>query len=341
MLSKATFLHLAISCAIFSIVAPMSVACDSAQSPHAVDPSDAGRTTAAVALPAVQRIFSVAVAPPSELGTTQRARRIAELIVGKSLAGIDLAASYRTQSSSEWWTIAPIPDRPSVFIRFNRRSNDLVVSDHTLEHDVAATLALPELSQDKARRIFDQYIHTVASAAMLGPLDLALNHVKVGWTDYGAGRSDGLVTVPATILDYRFRVYPQLAGLPLLNSLVRVAVHRSGRVASIRLLRSDVSVLSERVSARVFTDSECVSRFKSEFPRAIIKDQVLGYFLPDSPSANVELEPQCAFSFVERVGSGDMAVSRRKHVRYSITSRGAPRTLLGGFSGDSGHSEPK
>jgi len=220
------------------------------------------------------------------------------------------------------WLARPIPARPNVAVDYHLETDDLRVSDMSLVQDYDSPAAVDENS---AREVFHRAFEALVSAGIVRRNDYDLTREHVGYTKHGSGSTiDGVTTESAPqISEYHFRVRRLLDNIEFANELVKISIHATGRISRVRVVGAEVGARVGSLKARVLSDADLRSRFAKDYPNGYAEwNQVLYAFGGEENSGVIE--PKHVFSFSTVTESDNSTVvSRRKEVRYAITSNDA------------------
>jgi len=261
-----------------------------------------------------------------------RARRLAEIVLGKALVDAPFQESLARSvaDSSRSWDGRVDAVAPGLHVRYERSTDTLMVTNPEFESKIPEVENDPPASESAARLVFDAVIVQLEQAGFISASDYDLKNVHVGWTDYIVStRSDEEPPEPR-ILNFRFSAPRMIDGLPFRDGRLRVAIHRSGRVASIKLRRAAVQLVQagRSVPSKVSLP-ECEARFRREHPNGSVRLAQVAYVLP-SPDADGVAEPKCVVSFSEVTPQpeGPPVVARQQQVRYSLADASAEPVVL-------------
>lgn len=290
-----------------------------------------GESSATDVAPAVTGRSSYVVTSPdtSDVAVAARARRVAEVVLGKSMTDAvvleSLARAVQELPTTRYSKVTAV--HPDLSVRYDQGSDTLVVANEELEFRPPAVEGDAPANEAAARSVFDATVSQLAQAGVINPEDYDLKNVRVGWTDYVVARSDE--EPEPTVLNFRFNAQRLIGGLPLRGAGMRISVHRSGRIASVKLRRASVKISAGARVPTTVSLPDCEARFRREHPDGSVHSAELAYVLPD-PGAHGVAEPKCVVSFNEltRQPTGETVVARRQQARYSLTDAAADAIIL-------------
>lgn len=186
-----------------------------------------------------------------------------------------------------------------------------------------------------ARRTFDE----LGKRNVVNPAEYNWDGADVASTWIGAGTLDGKVTDPRRRVEYRITARRQINGIEVANAGIRIAVHPSGRVSAVRV--GGPKIESKRDAGREeptgngrwrekkVSIPELDARFEREVApkkgQAKVAWARVMYVMPEDQGRAV-VEPLYIVSYSVHVpaADGQVAISRRKTVGFSLTDPSAP-----------------
>jgi hypothetical protein len=203
--------------------------------------------------------------------------------------------------------------------------NGLVADDHAVDVDVA---------EEGARRVFDE---TIARLSREVPDDFKgvdLARVKTARLHQASAQSGRPETLRTDIKAYVFSAPRTANELEVLGSEVVIAVHRSGKVASIRMrgLLPGVRPADPALAApreRVVSSEALLRRVQEAYPSAVVQSAGLLYPVgtPADASGGRAVEPREVFVVFEKLHDGS-GYGRGRRIAFSVTDRRAPGVNL-------------
>jgi len=291
--------------------------------------------------------FEVSWARPSVTEVAARTRSVAEVMLGERLPEHSLETELAASNTPGRLTFgAALGTAQADFLGEYRHGADELVLDNrklgqdTSGSDIGETVALS--------RCADALQH-LADAGVLDRGSFDMNTAVMTKTLQGTGTSD-TSDLQEAVVSYDFLLRQQLNGIPFINAGVRISIHRSGAIQSVRIGGARVAATSENGALKPSTPGYTFSakldtsyygaRFAQEFPQGEIRSEGVKYMLPKSvdPEAGQKqvLEPRYVFSYSNHDGT---FAGRRRYVGYSLSNPTAPAVDLetvpaptGGFS---------
>jgi hypothetical protein len=225
---------------------------------------------------------------------------------------------------------------PEVDIVYYQEFDDLRVTNSVLQDDVTGDADVPDKDEyvaHRARRAFEECFDRLAKAGLIDGKHFDLNKTRVSHTQFAAAPQgmDGHVLTT----EFVFSLLRKINGIDFANAGLKVAVHRTGRIAFIRLGGATVASTMEHGPFEVPTGSGFLfprkvsarsvrERFAHDFPEAQVHYDVIKYILPDDQRRAI-IEPRHVFAFsrVSNVDGLDV-ITRREFVGYSLREPGTP-----------------
>jgi hypothetical protein len=264
-----------------------------------------------------------------------RAGAAAEVFTGEKLVAPRIVArkagGKRLQLS--------IPEAPALEVTYLADYDELRIVDRELMHSTAPK---DELSQDeavkRARRLFDE----LARRRLIDERQFRWDNLEVASTWVGRGAVDGSTAEERKRIEYRITLRRVLNGIEVANAGIRIGVHVSGRVSSLRLggvsigsrVKGDVDepIGKGRWSKRQVATEGLKARFEREIgargnTRIAWAREM--YVMPENKRTAI-VAPMYVVSYSLAVPTDDdqLAVSRRKTIGFSLTEpQAAPMDL--------------
>lgn len=258
-----------------------------------------------------------------------RARRAAEVLSGRSLQDAAFQASYDERTAGG---TVPVWEDNSVsatgiHVRYDVGTDTLLVDDPGLEVGIPEGSERRIASSDAARPVFDRALSHLDAAGLLEIADYDLVNVQVAATKYAEGWSDG-PSPEEQVVNYRFTARRMLGNIPVLDADVRIAVHVSGQISSIRLNRAGLTLTERATNVPKLSLAQCQKRFGQEFANSYVNYALIGYVL--SSGSEAILEPKCVVSYSSLTprSDGPSVVGRRQQARYDLLDESAPPTVF-------------
>ena len=245
------------------------------------------------------------------------------------------AALLKFRPDAEFWAFdnGNVDGRSRLHFTYHVKSDDLRVEDVGLLEQISPG----EIDEATARSLMKEAVGRLVAAGLVRAEDYDPTGASLAWRRIGEGRKDE--NVVDKILEYRFSLLRQINGVPFANAGIRVGVHRTGTVSSLRV--GGAEILSVRqggletptdarggVVTRVVARADIALRFGQEFPNAKIWTQGLMYAMRDDVEEDV-IEPKEHFLFtrVSESPDGTKVFAPGERVSYSTTEVGAPPTV--------------
>lgn len=277
--------------------------------------------------------FEVAWPRPISTDVAARAGSLAEVMLGERLRESPFSDQLARAADSTQSAMSAELGASAVEVigEYRRGANEIVLTNRTLQLSAASSV---DVGEDAARARFVEVLRELGDAGVLDASAYDTNGAIVSRTLEGTGSSDTEEQVER-VVSYDFLARRSLNGIPFVNSGVRVSVHPSGAIASIRVGGAGVAALEANGKLlpqtpgygfkAVVDEAYYRSRFAQDYPRAQLKSAGLMYMLPYTvdPGAGQKqvVEPKFVFSFTNRFGK---MVGRIKYVAYSIADPTQP-----------------
>ena len=263
-------------------------------------------------------VFEASWPRRDEPDVSDRAHRVAQVITGQALAA-ELFSTWDKSPSGSYWTSAPAP---GVIASYHPNQDDMRVEDVALTTDASDGV---DVGEKAARQVFTNTVAQLVAEKFVASADFDFANVDLAYAKVGSAPS-GEVATPRVML-YIFTALRQINGISFLNAGMRVAVHRSGRVAWIRFGGAQIS------SARAGSTEVPTGR-GSAFSPAVAKDEALARFAREVPNGRAVwsrtmyampegvtsalIEPKHLVSHVLKFNTdGREVLSRRQLLAYS------------------------
>ena len=265
----------------------------------------------------------------------QRIRALGNsLLAGRGvLDDVELqAASQQIRPDVEFWHFENRSGdgRSKLYFTYHVKTDDLRVEDAGLIEEISPT----EIDETTARGLMRDAVGRLVAAGLIRAEDFDPAGASLAWRKVGAGRRDE--SVVDKILEYRFSLLRQINGIPFANAGIRVGVHRSGTVSSLRVGGAEISSVRQAgvevaadtrggVFSRKASRTDVARRFGLEYPNTKIWTQGLMYVMRDDVEEDV-IEPKehYLFSRVIEHSDGKRAFAPAERVSYSTAEIGSP-----------------
>lgn len=285
---------------------------------------------AAIAQPARpplgERLASFEMAWPTRQADAiaARARAAAEVMTGQQRLR---AKVISTMAGSRRMQLT-IPEASALELVYLADYDELRIVDTEL---AASTAPESEMPQDEAVKLARRTFEELARRQLVNPRHYRWDTADVGSTWVGSGSLDGK-TAERKRIEFRITLRRILNDIELANAGIRIGVHTSGRVSSLRL--GGVSVASKAAGdteepigkGRWLKRQVAIDDLKSRFEREVgdrVKVRIAWeramYVMPESKrTAVVEPLYVVSYSLVVPTDSDQTAVSRRKTIGFSL-----------------------
>jgi hypothetical protein len=266
---------------------------------------------------------------------TARAKAAAEAFTGEKLQAPKIAA--RTAGGNR--LRLAVPEAPWLELTYFADYDELRIVDVELTHSTAPK---EELSQDeavkRARRMFDELVRR----QIVEERQFRWDSPDIASTWVGSGPVDGSTPEEKKRVEYRITVLRVLNGIEVANAGIRIGVHVSGRVSSLRLggvsissrVKGDIDEPSGkgRWSKRHVVTEDLKTRFERDVgargnTRIAWAREM--YVMPENKrTAIVAPMYVVSYSLAAPTDDDQVAVSRRKTIGFSLTEpKAAPVDL--------------
>lgn len=242
------------------------------------------------------------------------------------------AASQQFGPDSELWQFEnrTANGRSTLRFSYHVRSDDLRLEDAESLGEVGLT----EIDETTARGIMRGAVGRLVAAGLVRAEDFDPASASLAWRKVTGGGGDE--SAVDKILEYRFTLLRQINGIPFANAGIRVGVHRSGIVSSLRVGGAEISSARQAgveiasdtrggVFSRKVSRADTARRFGLEHPNTKLWTQALMYVMRDDVEEDV-IEPKehYLFSSVMESTDGTKTFAPAERVSYSTTEVGAP-----------------
>jgi hypothetical protein len=280
----------------------------------------------------VYSAFEVSWARPSVKDVAARTRAVAEVMLGERLPEHSLETELAASNTPGRLMFgAALGSAQADFLgEYRHGADELVLDNRKLGSDISGT----DIGEAAARSRCTDALQHLADAGVLDRSLFDINTAVMTKTLQGEGTSD-TSDLRESVVSYDFMLRQQLNGVPFVNAGLRINVHRSGAIQSIRIGGARIAAKSEKgvlkptapgydFSAQLDT-KYYGSRFAQEFAQGEIRSEGVKYMLPKSvdPEAGQKqvLEPLYVFQYSNHDGT---YAGRRRYVGYSISNPTAP-----------------
>lgn len=296
----------------------------------------AGANQATVAQNQVYSAFEVSWGRPSVKDVAARTRGVAEVMLGERLPEHSLETELAASNTPGRLTFgAALGATQADFLgEYRHGADELVLDNRKLGSDISGA----DIGEAAALNRCTDALQHLADAGVLDRSLFDMSTAVMTKTLQGEGTSD-TSDVRESVISYDFMLRQQLNGVPFVNAGVRISVHRSGAIQSVRIGGARIAATSEKgvlkpsapgYDFRAKLDTKYYgSRFAQEYPQGEIRSEGVKYMLPKSvdPEAGQKqvLEPRYVFQYSNHDG---MYAGRRRYVGYSLSDPTAPAVDL-------------
>jgi hypothetical protein len=296
----------------------------------------AGANQAAVAQSQVYSAFEVSWGRPSVKDVAARTRGVAEVMLGERLPEHSLETELAASNAPGRLTFgAALGSAQADFLgEYRHGADELVLDNRKLGSDISGA----DIGEAAALNRCADALQHLADAGVLDRALFDMSTAVMTKTLQGEGTSD-TSDLRESVVSYDFMLRQQLNGVPFVNAGVRISIHRSGAIQSIRIggaraaAKSEAGVLQPSPPGYTFRaklDTKYYGgRFAQEYPQGEIRSEGVKYMLPKSvdPEAGQKqvIEPLYVFQYSNHDG---VYAGRRRYVGYSLSNPSAPAVDL-------------
>jgi hypothetical protein len=209
----------------------------------------------------------------------------------------------------------------------------MMISDSSMtESKTSCCLMEAHLTSESPRqgRFFGTAVQALGDAGLIAPEYYDLERPVLVLDQQGSGSTEPGAPVITETIQYRYMALRLVNGVPFANAGVRVAVHRSGKIASIRLGGATIASVGPPGEERGTGTSYAIKRMialdelsKKHDAEAAQGSSLLrtvrSQFVYMIPPNEAHAHPVQHFSYVLVFGSdGDISISRRQDRAYPI-----------------------
>jgi hypothetical protein len=312
---------------VLAALAAVAPACGSGAS----DPAPPGeRSTPAPSAAGGLAAFVLTLPQRTPEDAAARAGAVAGVLTGRrierpSLAPLEAELKRGPRSAS-----ARLADAPRVTVGHHPRVDAVWAIDEDVAHDVATPT---DVGVEAAAVTFRRTVADLDRAQVVDSATLDVAGTRVSHIVQGSGRSGGAAPVER-VKEYVFFAPRTINGIPIANAGVRVSVHRSGRVASIRVEGPAVDevrdqdglstpVGSGHAIARTVAEADLDTRVLAENPDAEISPLGLVYWMPSGASTAVVAPRQGYVIYPQVEIAGRTGPGRGHRILYAVDDAAA------------------
>ncbi|MGH9932267.1 MAG: hypothetical protein ACREA9_23950 [Pyrinomonadaceae bacterium] len=276
-------------------------------------------------------------AMPETIGA--RAQAVVEIMTGQTMKRRASVLAVKSLDGVVRRMEAKLPEAPGMEIEYLREYDELRIVDSEL---AVSTRPKYDISRDDALKAARKVFEQLAGRKIVDSQQFDWDRVDTASTMVGEGSNDGKKTDKRRT-EYRFTLRRVLNGIDVANAGIRIVIHASGRVSSVRV--GGVSIASKvgaggreeptgtgRWLERRVTDDP-TARFDRELVPKEAKAKIawsrVMYVMPENKRAAV-VEPLhvISYSLEFPTKDGPSVVSRRQTVGFSLVDpKAAPVDL--------------
>lgn len=260
-----------------------------------------------------------------------RVQAAAEVMAGRRLERGAKADSTRSSKEMLHRIRLRLPDAPSLEAVYLPEYDELRIGDQEL---AASTSPKSEISQEEAIGIAKHALEALAQRNLVDLRHFNWEKADIASTWVGGGSIDGKAQLEKHRLEYRITLRRTVNGIEVANAGIRLGIHISGRISSVRL--GGVSVASKpgatgleepTGTGRWMRSSATIADIRSRFAREMVpakaKPRVawsrVMYVMPENKrTALVQPLYVVSYSLEFPSDEGNTVVSRRMTVGFSL-----------------------
>jgi hypothetical protein len=224
----------------------------------------------------------------------------------------------------------------SIHTHYFPAQDDLRIENIDVMNDIGTG---QDIGESAARAQAGKVLSALGAASVLDATRYDLSRAVLSYRMGGVSPSTS-APVPQ-IIQYRYLLRRLINGIEFAHNGVLIAIHRSGKIASIRLGGAEVtSAIVDGVEQPVGTGTtfavqlapaDLDEQFASTFPAARSVKQTLMYVFPAGESSGtVEPREVVRFSLPSVLPSGSTVLSKAQHLAYSLRSPDDPPVYISG-----------
>ncbi|MDD5321639.1 MAG: hypothetical protein PHD43_13705 [Methylococcales bacterium] len=249
--------------------------------------------------------------------TAQRILYAANLVAGRTLDADLESVFLKEHDAFQKWS-APFKDAPELKIKVIPAYDEIRI----LNRSLVDYWVKEDIGEAKAIAIAYRHLKQLIEAGMLNQQSFDPKDVQVGYGRIIQGSTDGKQKMEA-ITEYRITFRPNIDGIQLANSGVRIAVHRSGVLSAMRIggvATDEISGSQVTRTVSVEDANRIFSKTQPDNAKTDIAWSRVMYVMPEDKQSAV-VEPAQVFAYsLKMVSDGDEVISRRKTVGVSLGS---------------------
>jgi hypothetical protein len=207
--------------------------------------------------------------------------------------GLDVALEQK-----ETLFAKPFQNAPDVFVSYNPERNKLTIENEDLTtpelDEIPEYEANPDgIGETNARSIMESFLNELDASRMISKSNYDAKDVRVAYYKTGRGPVGKPEEQTMWIDEYLFTLDKKIDGIRVYGDYIRIGVHRTGEVSSLRIAEMDISESAQpRVTRAVSTD-DVINKFYSEIPwdsEAVILENQIAYVKQETDNEAV-VEP--------------------------------------------------
>jgi hypothetical protein len=241
------------------------------------------------------------------------------VIAPSSVVGLERALTRSPHAAS-----ARLVDLSRITIGHHQRVDSVWAIDEEVAHDVATET---DVGVDAAATEFNRALAGLESARIVDSATLDVAGAHRSRVMQGQGNSQGMQT--ERVKEYVFFAPRTINGVPIGEAGVRVSVHRSGKIASIRVAGAVVAASPDssglaaptgqgHLLDRTVPESELDARVRADNPDAAVTPLGLLYWLPGNVRSAVVAPRQAYMVFPRVVIDGQTGPGRGHRALYAV-----------------------
>jgi len=231
--------------------------------------------------------------PATSTAISARANGIAAVLIGADGPVVNADEVSRALSATPGQADLLVESFGRISLHVDARQSDLLVVNGAVADDTTST---GDIGPVRARAVFEETLKVLVSRQLVDPDGLAIVKVRTGRMMQAETRRGG--DTIKSVKEYFFEVPRVIGGVEVFGASVTVSVHRSGRVASIRVVGPLVSASNDSFK-RVLSAASLSERARRENPSAEVTPMGLRYaWKAERADAAVLLRPRETFRVV-------------------------------------------
>jgi hypothetical protein len=248
----------------------------------------------------------------------ERTKKLSELVAGNELDETDLRKALSANKQLNHWILPFKYDAPNLTVKVIPEYDEIRVINKGLV-DRVGNKYIPEKA---AIRIAKTYLEELSRLNLINREMYSTDNLQVGYGRVGEGAKDNKYQKTENTIEYRITFRPNIQGIQLANAGVRISIHRSGEILSIRLGGVSLEKWDGKAVERKVSSEKIREVFRQSIPldaQPIVAWSRPMYVMPEDMRRAV-VEPLQIFSYsLKTVSDGKYEViSRRKIFGFSF-----------------------